>query len=414
MSQLDGAGFDLHFFPAEPYALHPGLHDVTLHHPVFARRPFDERDIEKAGILGKTLPPAGPWTALWPQRRFDPSVRQRGLWWPFRKGPEGLETRLARLFPGLGRTARLARVIERVKPDIVHALEMQTGGYMTLAARSLLGAAFPAWIVSNWGCDLQLFGRLAEHEPRMRAILAQCDYYGAECARDLGLAREFGFAGETLPVLPNAGVFDLGRVRGFRSDGPTSQRRLILVKGYQDWHGRALVALRAIELAADRLAGYRVALFLPSQPVKIAAELMSRRTNIPVEFVPFSSHDEIMRLHGQARISLGVSISDGIPSSLLEAVAMGSFPIQSDTSCANEWIVDGTTGFIVPGEDPQGVAEAIARAATDDALVDRAAALNAELADERLDAARVRPRVVEMYEKVAAGHTALRARRAAT
>jgi glycosyltransferase involved in cell wall biosynthesis len=404
MNQLEGTGFDVHLFPAEPHPLHPGLLNVTVHHPVFRRRPFDERDIQRFGILGKALPPLTPWTALWPEHDFDASVRQRGWWWPFRGGADRIEANLSRTFPAqLSRAVRLARTIERIKPDIVHALEMTTGGYLALAARSQLGDAFPTWIVSNWGCDLQLFARLAEHEERIREMLARCDYYFAECARDIRLAREFGFTGEALPVLPNAGVFDLARVARFRQDGPASARRLIVLKGYQDWHGRALVALRAIEMVAEHLRGYRIALLLAQQPVRIAAELMSRRTNIPVEFVPFSPHDEIMRLHGAARISIGVSISDGIPSSLLEAITMGSFPIQSSTSCADEWITDGTTGSIVPAEDPEGIAAAIRRAATDDALVDRAAALNAEVARERLDGARVRPRVAEMYREVAKG-----------
>ena len=80
---------------------------------------------------------------------------------------------------------------------------------------------------------------------------------------------------------------------------------------------------------------------------------------------------------------------------------MGSFPIQSDSSCAEEWIVHGKTGLLVPAEVPEGVAAAIRLALTDDALVDRAAELNAETARKRLDAALVRPQVIEMYKGVA-------------
>ena len=130
---------------------------------------------------------------------------------------------------------------------------------------------------------------------------------------------------------------------------------------------------------------------------------MSQRTKIPVEIVPFSDHEDILRLHGQARISLGASISDGIPTSLIEAMAMGSFPIQSDTSCANEWVIHGKTGFIVPAEDPQAVAEAIRLAVSDDKLVDAAAKLNWDLALERLDSAQIRRKVVGMYNEVASG-----------
>jgi glycosyltransferase involved in cell wall biosynthesis len=410
INQLENSGIDVHLFPCEPYPLNPRLNNVTLHHPVFRRRPFVDRDLDAMGIFVKPLPPAGWRESLWPDRAFDRSVRQRGLWWPFRPGPHKIEARLARLFPArLSRTARLASTIKRLNPDIVHSLELVSGGYLTLAARAACGKDFPAWIVSNWGSDLKLHGQLAAHEPRLRAVLGGCDYYHAECARDVELARGFGFAGRALPVLPNAGPLDLDRIQQFRQPGPSSARRLILLKGYQDWAGRALVALRALELCADLLGGYRIAVFLPSPPVRIAAELMSRRTHVPVDLVPFSPHDDMMRLHGEARVSIGVSISDGIPGSLIEAMAMGSFPIQSDSSCASEWITHGLTGLIVSGEDPEGVADAIRIAVTDDALVDRAAERNGAAIRERLDAGRVRLQVVQTYETIAGENRGTRA-----
>ena len=109
----------------------------------------------------------------------------------------------------------------------------------------------------------------------------------------------------------------------------------------------------------------------------------------------------MLHLFGRARVYIGSSISDAISTSLLEAIVMGAFPIQSCTACAEEWIVDGEMGFIVPPEDPEPIAEAIRRAVSDDKLVDRAAELNAQLAKKRIDRAVIRPQVIAMYEKVA-------------
>jgi glycosyltransferase involved in cell wall biosynthesis len=80
---------------------------------------------------------------------------------------------------------------------------------------------------------------------------------------------------------------------------------------------------------------------------------------------------------------------------------MGAFPIQSYTSCADEWIENGKTGLIVPPEDPEIIAVAIRRALTDDALVDSAAEENMRVATERLDQSIIQPQVIAMYEKVA-------------
>ena len=161
------------------------------------------------------------------------------------------------------------------------------------------------------------------------------------------------------------------------------------------------MGLRAIALCAKELKGYSIAVYLARKDVKRAAELVSRSGGIPVEVIPYCSHEDMLRLFGRARISIGLSISDAISTNLLEAMVMGAFPIQSCTSCADEWIVDGESGFIVPPEDPEPIAAAIRRAVSDDALVDRASEVNARVARERLDQEIIKPQVIAIYQRVA-------------
>ena len=80
---------------------------------------------------------------------------------------------------------------------------------------------------------------------------------------------------------------------------------------------------------------------------------------------------------------------------------MGSFPIQSWTACADEWIEDGKTGILVPPEDPEVVELAIRRALTDDELVNQAAERNYRIAEERLDQSILKPKAIEIYTTVA-------------
>ena len=127
---------------------------------------------------------------------------------------------------------------------------------------------------------------------------------------------------------------------------------------------------------------------------------VSRNTGIPIETIPYCSHDEMLSWYGRARIYIGLSISDAIPTSLLEAIVMGSFPIQSNTGAAEEWIFDGETGFIVPPEDPEIVAEAIRKAVRDDNLVDSAVEANYRVAEDRLDEDLIWPQVVGYYQKI--------------
>jgi len=373
ISQIADRGWDLHLFPSEDNgAAHVGLRDVTVHHSVYGRR-----NSRTASIRLRGVPVVSP-RAAWFGRRL-----LKSAWSNYR-------------------VAQLEWLIRRLQPDIVHSMEMQHAGYSTLAARERLGGRFPPWIVSIWGSDIYLFSRLSEHRDRVKAVLSACDYLAYECERDNQLARSLGFQGEFLPIVPMWGGLDTQRVDDFREPRPPSARRLVVLKGYQGWSGRALVGLRAIGLCTDALKGYRVAVYSASEDVRIAAELVSHDIDVPIEVIPPCRHEDMLRLHGHARVSIGLGISDGLPASMVEAMAMGAFPIQSCTSCADEWIVDGETGFIVPPEDPHEVARAIRRALVDDALVDRASELNAQVVAQRLDRSVIQPKVISMYEKVAA------------
>jgi hypothetical protein len=42
-----------------------------------------------------------------------------------------------------------------------------------------------------------------------------------------------------------------------------------------------------------------------------------------------------------SRIYIGASRSDGISTSFLEALVLGAYPIQTNTSCGNEWVEKG-------------------------------------------------------------------------
>jgi len=373
LSQISDEGWDIYLFPALKSKIHPDIKKIYVFSSslfsFFARRQNNVRFIHWSGVLSF----------------FD--KRMTAL--------------LRRSFTFFWNKA-LVWAIQILKPDIVQSLEIQHAGYMTLAARDYLGDDFPVWIVTNWGSDIYLFGRLEEHKEKIQSVLAKCDYYSSECQRDVNLARKLGYNGKVLPVLPNAGGYDFAKIASLRQESPISTRRIILLKGYQGWAGRALVGLQALARCADVLDGYRVAIYVANEDVEIAARLFSQDTGIPVEIIPYCSHDEMLRWYGRSRIYIGLSISDAISTSFLEAIVMGAFPIQSNTACVDEWIVNGRGGFIVPPEDPDVIAQAIRKAVQSDALVDAADELNKQLARERLDESIIKPQVVKMYQEILA------------
>jgi glycosyltransferase involved in cell wall biosynthesis len=379
ISQLHGLGWDLHLFPYElSYALHPDLRGVSVH-----------------GVIQEPGSPAHD------------AVRQTGLAWPFRRGRArtlAILRRLASLRFNQG--ARLARTIRDLQPDIVHSLEMQRAGYLTLEAREELGpGAFPPWIYSSWGNDIYLFGRRFEHEARVRNVLRSCDFLIADCERDIALSRQLGFRGRKLGVFPTAGGYDISRMQEGRQSRP-AERRLVMIKGYQSdtWGGRALVALQAVGLCAETLAGYGVVVYSasPESEVGSSAREVGQATGLDISVLPSRPHHELLKLFGQARVAVGLSVSDGTPNTMLEAMIMGAFPVQSDTVSTGEWIDNGRNGLLVPAEDPAAVADAIRRAVTDDTLVNQAADFNDRMTRSRVEMSIVKPRVIEAYRRAAA------------
>jgi len=366
IGQLAGLGWDVRVFAATPTAVRPEFKEVSLY-----------------GV-SRYRPPG-----------LDPSTRLTGFW-PLRRGAWHVGAPFRKTF-----APALASLIRRFRPDVVHSLETQHAGYLTLEARKRLGRSFPTWIASNWGSDIHFFGRIPEHVEKIREVMGACDYLHAECERDIDLGRKFGFQGEVFGLFPCGAGFDLNAMRAFRQSGRTSARRTIVLKGQQGLFGRALVGLRALELCADRLSGFRIAIPLATPDVKRGAKLLLRKAQITVDVETERwPRDRVLRLHGSARTSIVLGVTDAASTSMLEAMVMGSLPIQSCTACTDEWIANGESGLVVPPEDPLAVAEAITRALTDDELVDRAAEQNGRLAAERLDERVVRPQVVARYMQV--------------
>jgi glycosyltransferase involved in cell wall biosynthesis len=303
-------------------------------------------------------------------------------------------------FANSDRARWTAELIRHLRPDIVHSLEFQHASALALAAKQHYGPGFPKWIATNWGSDVYLFGRLAAYRRTVEDILKNCDYYSCECERDVALGRSYGLRGKVLPVVPNSGGIDLKVLPFLRRSGPTSARRVIAVKGYHWTMHRAQVALRAIEMCSDILQHYQVKVYsaVPSYMIELQARLITESTGVAIELLPpIVPHDEILMLHGSARISISLSLSDGLCTSFVEAMALGSFPIQSATACADEWVTDGVSGFLVPPEEPEIIAERIRRAVLDDELVDRAAARNLRTVKERFDRDRIREIAVRDY-----------------
>jgi len=399
---LADAGFDVHLAQVNPGLPQPGIEGVVHH--------VGSPEALAAKAPDRAPPPPAGWRDRLPWRRRRPLLAEE----------EALLLRLAdrAAFAWYGGGADAAAswlggLIDELRPDVLHSFAIHQASFLTLVARHR-STARPPWIVSNWGCDIHHFGqhpRLRdEYGPAIRRTLAEADGYFAEARRDEALARAFGLAGRTLAIAPIGGGFDIEGFAALRSAEPPSRRGLVMLKGYQGLEsglsvGRALTAIAALERVAPLLRRFELNLYAAPDPaVQAAARKLAQEHCVPLRIHPHLPYDDLMRLHGRARCSIGISETDGIATSAIEAMLMGSVPVQSDTSALPEWIeADGA--LMVPHEDPEAIAGALRRALTDDAFVDAAARSNDRSLRERFSTAAVDHRIVAMY-RTAAGRRA--------
>ncbi|MCH8950285.1 MAG: glycosyltransferase, partial [Chloroflexi bacterium] len=83
-----------------------------------------------------------------------------------------------------------------------------------------------------------------------------------------------------------------------------------------------------------------------------------------------------------------VPLSEGAPTVILEAMLMGLAVIATDVGAVSEIVEDRVTGYVVPPEDPQAIAEATLRLLRDDDLRARMGRAGRKRAMERFSVER--------------------------
>jgi glycosyltransferase involved in cell wall biosynthesis len=265
-------------------------------------------------------------------------------------------------------------LVRKVQPDLVHSLRIPIEGF--LGAR--IDRPTPL-AVSVWGNDLIFFATEEKrYADETRRTLQRCDILFADCRRDILLARQFGFA-ENKPsyVVPGAGGIprlDLERARGWLDRRGTmfdhlkkSERSLVLLnpRGFGNQSLNNIPLLRAMRKVID--AGTDVILIITGRMKTYRAMVLERairRLHLQgrVHLVPEFPHDEMMKAYTSADCLISPMHHDGIPNSLIEAMAYGAIPVVSSIASIREWIRDGENGFLFDPVDDNSIAEAIQRA----------------------------------------------------
>jgi glycosyltransferase involved in cell wall biosynthesis len=287
---------------------------------------------------------------------------------------------------------QLEILIQELNPDVIHSFEMQSCSYPLVEV--LNKHKNIPWIYSCWGNDLFYYQNFESHNSKINQVLQRVNFLQTDCKRDIVIAKSLGFKGVSLDVIPGGGGFDLDKLQRFKS--PINQRKIILVKGYEHKFGRALNVLKALSELKEITSIYEVVIFA-CHPIVI-----DYVKNNALPFTTLSkealSHQEVLELMGKSLLYIGNSISDGMPNTLLEAIIMGAFPIQSNPGGATLEVIFADNGLLI--ENPNSVLEikeVILRALSNEINFAKAYSSNEELAKTKLDFEINRNKINKIY-----------------
>ena len=260
------------------------------------------------------------------------------------------------------------------KPSVVHFHETQHAAYIYNYIYDYKNTHSKAnYILSTWGSDLTLFSWVEGNELLVKSALSWANVVTAERESEKVDADRLGFCGKFIaPIYITVGQKE---VEPEKLSTPSS-RRSIIIKGYQHEAGRALNALEAIIELKDQLSAYEILVFSASDSVIAQVDILRGKEGVNIRVLPRMSHTELQEYFKKSRLYIGMSISDGLSTSMVEAMNAGTFPIQSPNSAAGEFILDGISGFIIEPWDIDGMKQAIITAIANDLLVDKAVKIN--------------------------------------
>jgi glycosyltransferase involved in cell wall biosynthesis len=289
----------------------------------------------------------------------------------------------------------LNRLINKLKIDIVHSMELNHAGYISARAFSSRKNLNFKKIATVWGSDIFWFRQFPKHNEKLKEVLRQTDLLISECVRDQVLAEQLEFKGQ---FFNSPSLFGYTQKELEEKIIPPSERNIILVKGYESFVGRASIALEALIRQKILLGGYEIHVYSTTWKTRRLIKKINRAENLRIKFYPKKSLTSVqmLDLFKLSRIHLGISLSDGVPASLLESIVTGAFPIQTNTACADQWITDGKTGLLV-NPDIEQISDALRTALTNDLLVDLAMDLNKEVALKRLVNTQVGESISQIY-----------------
>ena len=307
----------------------------------------------------------------------------------------GIETRAVRRASGPG---RLVRAIRALQPAVFHAHL-----HVPLACRSALIAAVLArvpavvatehlWVDLTDARSLYLVSRLIARLVDRYVAVSQA--VAAQLRSPYGVpARKVVVVHNGIPV--RGATTAPPRLRGELAR--TASGSLVLTAARLNWqkgHEHLLRAAAAVPEATFVLAG--------DGPLRSKIEELARLLGIEDRLLLLGHRDDVPALLATCDVFVLPSLYEGLPLSLLEAMANGRPTIATDVAGSNEVLRHAESGLLVPPADHVALADAIRRLLADPVEGERLARAGRARVEREFSVERMVRGVEAVYDQVLA------------
>jgi len=298
----------------------------------------------------------------------------------------------------LGAAWRLARLIKQLNPDIVHAHDPHGVAMAALALSMSTQLAKPPLVASR-RVDFHLRGSSLS---RWKYRQVDCFICASDAIRRMLISDGVP---EVRAVTVHEGI-DLGRVAAappaklhedlwLPHHAPIVGNVAALVphKGQRHLVEAAALVVRQVPDARFVIAG--------EGELRAALEKQIKDHHLEKHVILAGFRPDVLSLHKAFDLFVMSSVTEGLGTSLLDAMACGKAVVATEAGGIPEVVIDGTTGLLVPPRDHEAMARAIVTLLKDEGLRRRMGEAGLARARDHFSAERVVQETLRVYERVA-------------
>ncbi len=160
--------------------------------------------------------------------------------------------------------------------------------------------------------------------------------------------------------------------------------------------------LRAVRLVVDAEPAFQL-MIVGDGPARAELRALSKHLELDGHVQFLGERDDVSDLLASASLFVLSSLSEGLPVSLLEAMATGLPAVATDVGGNREIVVPGETGLLVPAESPPALADAMRTLWADPDRARRLGAAGRQRVEQEFDMRQVAARYEGLYQELLQG-----------